>query len=44
MAVVAIGKRGDKAVLAERFHAGETPNTRRPIAEAIFEGAFPTAS
>ena len=24
MAVVAIGKRGDKAVLAERFHAGQT--------------------
>ena len=42
-AVVAIGKRGDKSVLPERFHAGETPNVRRPIAEAVFEGAFPAA-
>jgi hypothetical protein len=42
--VIAIGRRGDKAVVPERFHGGETPNTRRPIAEAIFEGAFPAAS
>jgi nitroreductase len=39
-AVVAIGKRGDKQGLPERFHAGEMPNGRRPIAEAVFEAAF----
>jgi nitroreductase len=42
-AVVAIGRRGDKAALPERYRAGETPNSRRPIAEAVFEGAFPSA-
>ncbi len=40
-AAVAIGRRGEKGTLDERYHAGETPNGRRPIAEAVFEGAFP---
>ncbi len=40
-AVVAIGRRGDKTALPERYHAGETPSSRRPIAEAVFEGCFP---
>jgi nitroreductase len=40
-AVVAIGKRGDKASLPEDLQAREAPNTRRPLAELAFEGAFP---
>jgi nitroreductase len=41
-AAIAIGRRGDKSILPESFHKGETPNGRRPIAETAFEGAFPT--
>ena len=43
-AAVAIGRRGDKAALPERYHTGETPNTRRPLRESVFEGAFPDVS
>ena len=42
-AAVAIGRRGEKAVLPERYHAGETPNGRRPLRETVFEGAFPAS-
>lgn len=40
---IAVGRRGDKSLLPENFHAGETPNGRRPLAETAFEGAFPAA-
>ncbi|MFG1283027.1 nitroreductase family protein [Xanthobacter autotrophicus] len=40
-AVIAIGRRGDKSILPENFHGGETPNGRRPVKETAFEGAFP---
>lgn len=40
-AAIAIGRRGDKSILPENFHGGETPNGRRPVAETAFEGAFP---
>jgi nitroreductase len=40
-AAVAIGRRGDKGSLPDRYHAGETPNGRRPLRETVFEGAFP---
>jgi len=40
-AAVAIGCRGERACLPERYHAGEAPNSRRPISETVFEGAFP---
>lgn len=44
-AVVAVGKRGDKELIPETFHAGEVPNGRRPIAELIFAGRLlPQAS
>jgi len=38
---VAVGRRGDKSLLPDHFHAGETPNGRRPVSETAFEGAFP---
>lgn len=40
---VALGRRGDKSLLPESFYKGETPSGRRPLAETVFEGAFPTA-
>jgi nitroreductase len=40
-AVIAIGRRGDKGLIPETFHAGETPNGRRPISELAFPGKFP---
>ncbi|MFG1296906.1 nitroreductase family protein [Xanthobacter variabilis] len=42
-AAIAIGRHGDKSILPESFHKGESPNGRRPIAETAFEGAFPKA-
>lgn len=41
--VIAVGRRGDKTLLPESFHGGETPNGRRPVSETAFEGAFPKA-
>ena len=43
-AAVAVGRRGDRALLPERYHAGEAPNNRRPLRESVFEGALPDAS
>jgi len=37
-AVVAIGKRGERASLPERLQANEKPNARRPLTETVFEG------
>ncbi|WP_234053157.1 MULTISPECIES: nitroreductase family protein [unclassified Xanthobacter] len=42
-AAIAIGRHGDKSILPESFHKGESPNGRRPITETAFEGAFPKA-
>ena len=39
-AAVAIGRRGDKSAIPESFHPRETPNTRRPVGELVFEGGF----
>jgi nitroreductase len=43
-AAIAVGRHGDKSILPEIFHAGETPNGRKPVAEIMAEGAFPQAS
>ena len=43
-AAVAVGRRGDRALLPERYHIGEAPNNRRPLRESVFEGALPDAS
>ncbi len=40
---IAVGRQGDKTLLPESFHGGETPNSRRPISESAHEGAFPAA-
>lgn len=40
-AVIAVGRRGDKALIPETFHAGEVPNGRRPLSELVFAGRFP---
>lgn len=40
---IAVGRQGDKTLLPESFHGGETPSSRRPIGETAFEGAFPAA-
>ncbi len=40
-AVVAIGRPGDKTRLPEGLQARETPSQRDPIANYVFEGAFP---
>ena len=40
-AAYAIGRLGDKSRLPEALQARETPNTRRPLDELAFEGAFP---
>ena len=40
---IAIGKRGDKAMLPEHFQGMETPNARNPVASFAFEGVFPAA-
>lgn len=42
-AVVAIGKRGDPAMLPENARARETPSLRKPIAENVHHGTFPAA-
>ena len=38
---IAIGKRGDKASLPERYQANEQPNARKPLGEIVIAGAFP---
>ena len=40
-AAIAIGKRGDRAILPETFQAMEQPNGRNPIGSFAFEGVFP---
>ena len=40
---IAIGKRGDKAMLSEPFQGMETPNARNPVSSFAFEAAFPQA-
>jgi nitroreductase len=39
-AAIAIGRRGDKAILPEALQAREAPNGRRPVAETAVEGTF----
>lgn len=36
--IVALGRQGALDTLHADFHAGESPNTRRPIAETVFAG------
>ncbi|ALT78387.1 MAG: nitroreductase family protein [Burkholderiaceae bacterium] len=38
--VVAIGKQGDKAMLAEALQAREAPSPRKPLSEIVAEGRF----
>jgi nitroreductase len=40
MAVVAIGKRGEKSELPEKLQEREVPSKRRPLAETMMEGGF----
>ena len=40
---IAIGKRGDKAMLPEHYQGMETPNGRNPVSSFAFEGSFPPA-
>jgi nitroreductase len=39
-AVIAIGRRGDKAVLSEALQAREAPNARLPLSQLAAEGRF----
>jgi nitroreductase len=39
-AMAAVGKPGPLTVLPEDFQARESPNTRRPISEVVFEGVY----
>jgi nitroreductase len=39
-AVIAIGYRGEKSELPEKFREREVPSVRRPLRESLFEGAF----
>lgn len=38
---IAIGRRGDPGQLSEGLRSREMPNARKPLAEIVFEGAFP---
>jgi hypothetical protein len=40
-AMAAVGRPGRKEDLPETFHPQESPNSRRPLSETVFEGAFP---
>ncbi len=42
-AMIAIGYYGKTEDLPEEKRAGETPSQRKPIAETVFEGAWPSA-
>ena len=37
----AIGRRDEPAKLSESLQKREAPNDRKPLAESVFEGAFP---
>jgi hypothetical protein len=39
-AMAAVGRPGRKEELPEDFQARESPSTRRPISELIFEGRY----
>jgi hypothetical protein len=39
-AMAAVGKPGRKEDLPEDFQARESPNTRKPLGELVFEGRF----
>jgi nitroreductase len=39
-AMLAIGRRGEPESLPDKLRAAEHPNTRRPLAEILFEGTF----
>jgi hypothetical protein len=41
-AAVAVGRRGDKALLPDALQAREQPSARNPIVSFAFEGDFPT--
>lgn len=40
LAMVAIGKKGDKAALPEMLQEREAPSNRKPVQELIFEGSM----
>lgn len=40
MAVIAIGYRGEKELLSEKYQEREQPSTRRPLEDMLFEGKF----
>ncbi len=40
LAMIAIGRRASVEQLSEKLRAMEQPNTRRPLREILFEGAF----
>ncbi len=40
---LAIGRKGDKAVLPEALQAREQPNGRKPVTDFVLEGGFPPA-
>jgi nitroreductase len=39
-ALIALGRQGEIDTLDEDFHAQESPNARRPLAESVFAGEF----
>jgi nitroreductase len=39
-AMIAIGRRAPAENLPEKYRAMERPNSRRPLSEIVFEGAF----
>ena len=43
VAVVAVGLLGDPTLLLDWQQKAETPNTRKPLEETVFFGAFPAA-
>lgn len=40
-AMIAIGKRGDPNTLSTELKSKETPSSRKPLSEIVFEGTFP---
>lgn len=40
VAVIAIGRHGDKAQLPEKMQQGEVPSDRRPVRDTVMEGRF----
>jgi len=41
IAAVAVGKKGDPAILPEELRSRESPNTRKPLANIAFQSGFP---